>query len=151
MERFLQRIVVPTDFSPASERALDFAIPLARREQAAISLVHVLDPQALAPRATRIQPAVEQMVLEPELERSIQEELVRRAEARLVGIQFDTTLVLGGRVAEAIVEHARKKSADMIVISTHGRTGFAHLTIGSVAERVVRLAACPVLTVRAEE
>ena len=84
----------------------------------------------------------------PDLERERQEELVKLAREHIPATVRYETLVVNGWPGEAVLKAARDLDADLIVMGTHGRRGLAHLMIGSVAERVVRAAPCPVLTVR---
>lgn len=150
MTSTITRILVPTDFSTTSDAALDFAKPIARTFGASLHLLHVFEdpilsggfPEAYAPmppdtRAALIDDA------NSELTRRVSDEERTRFNA--------TTTVVSGFAALAIVEYAQEHDIDLIVMGTHGRTGVAHLLVGSVAERVVRLAPCPVLTVRADK
>jgi nucleotide-binding universal stress UspA family protein len=142
------RILVPIDFSEYSDAALRYAIALARQFGSSLYLLHVLDdPFATGAWASEI--AV------PETP-GLRDSLRREAEQRL-NRYFSpegwtrfrvTTEAVTGSPAQSIVDFARDCAADLIVMGTHGRTGVAHLLVGSVAERVVRLAPCPVLAVR---
>jgi nucleotide-binding universal stress UspA family protein len=142
------RILVPTDFSPASDAALVTAKDVAERFGASIHLLHVLeDPYSTAAFATEVYG-----YLPPGLRESWQ----RDAEQRLATLlppgerirYGGSTTVTFGSPARTIIEHAAETGSDLIVMGTHGRGGMAHLLLGSVAERVVRTARCPVLTVR---
>jgi universal stress protein A len=141
----ISRILVPTDFSSSAEAAVRYAAQLARAFHASIHLLHVVDnPLASAMWSTEAYTA--------EIE-GLQINLVRAAEERLKGsVPSHTgtvsTEVRPGNPPQQILEVARERSADLIVMGTHGRTGLAHIMLGSVAERVVRLAPCPVLTLR---
>jgi len=148
MTRGFTRILVPTDFSAASELALTTARELAERLGASIHLLHVLeDPYSTTAYATEVYG-----YLPPDIKENWQ----RDAEAHMATVltpderaRFKTTTaVLFGSPAKTIVEHAQAEGIDLIVMGTHGRGGVAHLFLGSVAERVVRTAHCPVLTVR---
>jgi nucleotide-binding universal stress UspA family protein len=139
------RILVPTDFSPPSDRALEHARVLARRSGASIHLLHVLEdlvdtasfgtevfvPDAPEIHAARLQAA--------------RERLTARANAA-AGDPPVTTEVVVGAGARTIVRYAAEQPFDLIVMGTHGRTGLAHLIMGSVAEAVVRTANCPVFS-----
>jgi nucleotide-binding universal stress UspA family protein len=143
--------VVPYDFSEHAEAALATASDLARRLDARLHLVHVVQPPAyaygygLAGVAAAPPPIdlgeVEQGALES-LSRVISDlgEAAERAEPHVVQ---------GSDIAEMIRQVAGKLDADLIVMGTHGRTGLAHVFLGSVMERTVRRAACPVLAVQA--
>ena len=143
----ITRILVPTDFSADANAAFDYALALARKFDAPVHLVHVVeDPLAAGVWSSEIYTA--------EIA-GLQVNLVRDAEQRLRRSVPDTagtvsTEVRTGNAAKQIVDAARETHADLIVMGTRGRTGVAHVIMGSVAERVVRLAPCPVLTLRAE-
>ena len=148
MTRGLTRILVPTDFSPPSAAALIAAKELATRFGASIHLLHVLDdPYATASFAAEVYGYIP-----PGLKESWQ----RAAEKQMLTVFPEaergpfraTTAVACGSAARTIVEYADQNGFDLIVMGTHGRGGVAHLLLGSVAERVVRTARCPVLTVR---
>ena len=143
----LKQILVPTDFSPHADAALRFAIELAKPYAAAVTLLHVIeDPLAAGMWSSEIYTA-EIAGLQVNLVKDAEAQLRRLAEtsagARIV------TEVRTGRTAPTILEVAQSTGADLIVMGTAGRTGLAHLVMGSVAERVVRAAPCPVLTIRA--
>jgi nucleotide-binding universal stress UspA family protein len=150
---FTQKILAPTDFSPASALALDAAAILARQFGATVALLYVYDPTLLSPLyalpgAGTILETVPQT---PEFERSARHEMERLRDQHLAGVAAVEILIKQhANAAEGICEVAGAAGADLIVLSTHGRTGLAHMLIGSVAERVVRHAPCPVLTLRSK-
>lgn len=117
-------IMVATDFSPPSDEALEYGRMLAEHFGASLHLVHVSDDPAVA--AARLTSMVTPTWAMPV-----------------------TTEVVGGAPARVIVQVARDRGVSLIVMGTHGYGPVAHLILGSVAERVVRTAPCPVLTVRA--
>ncbi len=137
-----QKILVPIDFSQGSEQALDYACALAKRLGSTVHLVHALD--AALPELT--------VTLSADMLRSLREDnqaaLDRLADARRSHVEIGLTLVKEGDPREIIHEAAEQLGIDLIVMGTHGRTGVSHLLMGSVAEKVVRLAPCPVLTFR---
>ena len=142
-----RRILHPSDFSSASRVAFARAVADARAERAELLIVHVL------PAVT---PLVGDGYMSPktydDMERSMraygQKQLDKLvAKAKAAGVRA-RGLLLEGTAADAIVRTARSKRADVIVMGTHGRSGLARLFMGSVAERVVGTAPCPVLTVR---
>ena len=143
----ITRILIPTDFSPDADAAFSYALGLARKFDAPVLLLHVVeDPLAAGVWSSDIYTA--------EIA-GLQVNLVRDAEERLrrsvpEGVGTVSTEVRTGSPAKQIIETAREKNVDLIVMGTRGRTGVAHVIMGSVAERVVRLAPCPVLTLRAE-
>ncbi|HVQ15625.1 MAG TPA: universal stress protein [Vicinamibacterales bacterium] len=149
MTRGFTRILVPTDFSAPSESALATAKDLAVRFGASLHLVHVLeDPYAVAAYSSEALG-----YLPPGIKASWQQEAEKHLNALLTPAeraQFmaTTTVLFSGSAAREIVDHARNNHIDLIVMGTHGRGGVAHLLLGSVTERVVRTATCPVLTVR---
>ena len=141
----IKRILVPIDFSAHSRRALDYAHGLARQFDAALHLVHVCEvPGMMTPGLDAYAIAYTDWT----------QRLGEEAEAQLVRITAAlhdvhvTTEVLFGNPPRAIVEAADSNEADLIVMGTHGHGAVMHLLMGNVAERVVRTAPCPVLTVR---
>lgn len=148
MTRGFARILVPTDFSPPSDAALATAKALAAQFGAAIHVIHVLhDPYATAAYASDVYG-----YLPAGLKESWHREAQKHLDALLAPAEREqfrvTTDVVFGSPAKGIVDYARDQAMNLIVMGTHGRGGVAHLLIGSVAERVVRTAECPVLTVR---
>jgi nucleotide-binding universal stress UspA family protein len=144
----IHQILVPTDFSATSDAALDYAREVAARFDGSLHLLHVLeDPftnRPLAPDAyVTDTPGVRTTILEDARAR-LAHRLTPRDRDELAA---NAEMVFGSG-AETIVEYAASRGIDLIVMGTHGRTGMAHLLLGSVAERVVRTAYCPVLTVR---
>jgi nucleotide-binding universal stress UspA family protein len=148
MAATVTRVLVATDFSPASGAALDFAKTLATRFGASLHVLHVLeDPYVTGAFAAEIYAPPPPGLRESWL-RSAEETmamLVSEADTAAFNITSD---VVFGPIARTIVERAAQIGADLIVMGTHGRGGVAHLLMGSVAERVVRTAGCPVLTTR---
>ena len=149
MTRNVTTILVPTDFSEPSDAALDYAATLAAKVGAALHLLHVFED----PYVTGGAFAAEMYApIPPDLRESLYQEAKARLAGRLAkigGAKFNATAeVYSGPTAKAIVEYAKTNEIDLIVMATHGRGGMAHLLLGSVAERVVRTAPCPVLTVR---
>jgi universal stress protein A len=142
----IQKIVVPTDFSLPAEKALKYAIPFARQFGATITLVHVVDGDRY--------PSFVPMELE---RKRIFQSLTDYAEGQMKKLEqrfapegpiAPRSIVKTGKPYEEIVKIAGQMKADMIIMSTHGYTGLKHTLLGSTAERVVRHASCPVLTVR---
>jgi universal stress protein A len=144
-----QNLLVSTDFSASSQLAIDAAAMLAKQFGAKVHLVHVYDPSPLAPIATRGSGAG-QLEVEREVEDRIREELGRLRDGTLAGVDVQPQVLQSGSPADAICKYAAEHDIDIIVCSTHGRTGLAHLLIGSVAEKIVRHAPCPVLTLRSK-
>jgi nucleotide-binding universal stress UspA family protein len=147
MARF-ERILVPTDFSPASDAALEYARTLAQQFGSALNLVHVFEDPFTSGAFVGDGTVMMPLDLRETLLDSARAQLAERHAAHLATIPKASTDLLIGTGAKSIVEHAQKTHADLIVMGTHGRTGLPHLLLGSVAERVVRTATCPVLTTR---
>jgi nucleotide-binding universal stress UspA family protein len=143
----VRKIVVPTDFSPCSAAALDRAADLAKALQAEILLLHVLpNPASYAP-FPHLVPMPEQWL--DQLRKEAKDRLAKESQ-RVNGPAIKTEL-REGPFHDAILAAVAAAKADLIVIGTHGRTGIKHALMGSVAERVVRIAPVPVLTVRSPE
>jgi nucleotide-binding universal stress UspA family protein len=136
----IKTILVPVDFTDYSNRAADYAAMLAKQFRATIVLLHVIEPFTYSMTDTVV-------VTDHYTALKVIAQRLIDALRRKVGRQGVKALVLRGTPYVTIVEHARKNRANLIVMGTHGRTGLEHLVLGSVAERVVRLAPCPVLTV----
>jgi nucleotide-binding universal stress UspA family protein len=151
MSEAMTRILVPVDFSAHSDRALRYAATLASKFGATVELLHVVeDPFVSGAWSSEIHVADVPDLLE---------NLIADAERKLTaagrvvaekGVRF-AAKVVKGKPAPMIVEHAKTGRFDLIVMGTHGRTGLSHMFMGSVAERVVRTAASPVLTLRAPD
>jgi universal stress protein A len=149
MAETISRILVPVDFSPHAERAFSYAMTLAQRFGARVGLVHVVeDPYVTGAWTPEVYVPNVGELLEGLMTSARQELGALKRSAAAVGIATDTA-VTTGRPAHAILEHAKEGGFDLIVMGTHGRTGLSHVLMGSVAERVVRMAPCPVLTVHA--
>lgn len=141
----IQSILCPVDFSVGSERAVEYAASLALSTGARIELLHTyLIPVLSLPEGkVTATPEYVARVL------TIAQDELDKLKAPLIarGIEVKTTL-LDGQPAETILRYAKEVEASLLVLGTHGRTGFQHFVLGSIAERVVRLADMPVLTVR---
>jgi nucleotide-binding universal stress UspA family protein len=139
-----KRIVSATDFSDTAEAAWELAGELARVHRAEVILVHVFVELPVYPEVavTTVQRVWEEQRL------WVEQQLVERVEAATARGIPARYLLRTGTAAEEITRAADDEGADVVVVGTHGRTGINRLLIGSVAERVVRLAPCPVLTVK---
>lgn len=145
----LKRILTATDFSPHSQVALRYAAAFAKSFDAEIILCHVLEK----PDFLSNLPPVAEGYFPPNLA-DLQEKHARvQCEQVLAGAGLSQArvLLLHGRPAAEITRAATEENADLIIIGTHGRGAIAHLLLGSVAEKIVRSASCPVLTVRSGE
>ena len=144
----LNRSLVPTDFSETADAALEYAKQLATKMGASVHLLHVFtDPYAVAacaPEVCAAVPAEARARALDEARERLFERLDGSEEQRFRG----TRGIVRGLTAPQIVAYAVNQDIDLIVMGTHGRRGIAHLLLGSVAEHVVRIATCPVLTVR---
>lgn len=141
----LKKILVPTDFSDFSQRALEFALSLADEFRSKVYVMHVWD----MPMTSSLLPPepYPELVLTEE-QKAGEEHLVKVAnELKASGFDAEPVFVFGKPYME-IVRAARELEADLIVLGSHGRSGISHLVLGSVAEKVVRLAPCPVFTVK---
>jgi universal stress protein A len=153
MSRSFQTFVVPYDFSEHSRAALQMAIDLAQRFESDLHLVHVIQPPTLAyaaygvPGATAPTPLPVGMLELREIAESALSEVATSIEGECPRVK--THVVESASIPDAICDVAKKVSADLIVMGTHGRTGLAHAFLGSVAERTLRRAPCAVLTVQA--
>jgi nucleotide-binding universal stress UspA family protein len=140
------KILWPTDFSDASYEALQIADELASHFRAELILLHVVHPIAVAPS-----PAPSQFN-GPAYQRSAEAQALQALQNIAKKKVSDNIKVrpgvLMGSAANVIVDSAAKEEADLIVIATNGETGLQRFVFGSVAEKVVRLATCPVLTIR---
>lgn len=145
----LKTLLVPVDFSSFSDKALDYAVAFAEQFQAGIVLVHVVEPMVYPENYMTI----------PAVSDDINGSLIKAADDKLatqrerinqdrVEVKVMTRL---GRPYVEIVEVAKELNVDLIILATHGHTGLKHVLLGSTAERVVRHAPCPVLTVRDPE
>jgi len=143
-----QKILCPTDYSEASLAALDKAVELASHFGATLGLVHVVENlPPLAPELGFV--SFDVRVAEQDALAEATRKLQAIVEGRVPsGVKVFTSVRLGHAAAE-IVRLAEQEDADLIVIATHGLTGWRHLVFGSVAEKVVQTAPCTVLTVRA--
>ena len=143
----VQRILVPIDFSDCSKKALQYALPLAKEHEATLTLLYVVPPAYGAGEYGGIDYAQ----LEGSMKEGGEKELSKLAVDEVRGEVPTDTLVRVGSPALEIIETARSLPADLIVISTHGRTGLKHVFLGSVTEHVVQRAPCPVFVVRERE
>ena len=151
----LKKILVPTDFSPNSEKALNYALRLARLAQGRLLLLHVFEvPEfsGLLPEASSWQ--LDYQEIKKTFDSAIQQandklnQLARGVAEEKIKVEAK---VCQGIPDEEIVKIAQEEEVDLIVITTHGYTGLKHFLLGSTAEKVVRIAPCPVLVVRAHE
>jgi universal stress protein A len=144
----IKRILVPVDFSDNSLNALAYARDFAKLFGAELLILYVIEPIYYAtPSDMYVASPNVAMLLDEQRRIGIQQLARIGNDLKKKGTRF-RTLIKGGAPAQMIADTAKRAGADMIVMATHGRTGLAHMFMGSVAEKVVRTAACPVLTVR---
>jgi len=142
----IRRILCPIDFSDHSRRALDNAIAIARWYEARVTVLHVFSPApvpAMAPGQVVFEPIILTAVDRDQLLADTKA-FAERDDASGVAIE---AVVREGTTAGEILDQATSMKADLLVIGTHGRSGFERLLLGSVAEKVLRRASCPVMTV----
>ena len=141
----IRKILVPYDFSQHSEHALDWAIELAEKWQARLELMHVVH---ILPHAVALSDNVYARVEQQQLA-SAQESLeaIRAKKTEGTTVRLDCR-VRRGMPSQGICDEATAQKADLIVMSSHGRTGLSHVLVGSVAEWVTRYAPCPVLVTK---
>jgi len=141
-------ILVPTDFSEFSDRAVQQAVDIAEQNNAKIFLLHVIDKlqQCAIDYCIPLETMMKvQSDSEKEAAKKMQEEADKILKAKKIDVVFD---VKSGVPYEEILKEQQERKADLIVIASRGRTGILKTLVGSVAERVVREAKCPVLLVR---
>jgi nucleotide-binding universal stress UspA family protein len=142
----IKRILCPIDFSEFSGRALEHAVAIARWYDAPITVLHVVDVRCETPVGAALAPVIAPAALISPARAQVAAELQRLvAAATAPGVRIET-LVRDGRPDTAILELADALPADVLVMGTHGRSGFDHLVMGSVTEKVLRKATCPVLS-----
>jgi nucleotide-binding universal stress UspA family protein len=152
-----QHILVPLDCRASTRRVLDYALTLAGQLQARLTLLHVLEMPALtdtaegasSPTLQHVSVSVAAYIHQAEAEkRHILDTYTQQAHQ--AGLQCDTMLIHGVPFQQ-ILDLVQPKEVDLILMGTQGRTGLQHVFLGSVAEKVVRLAECPVLVVHGED
>lgn len=143
------RILVPTDFSEPSDAALQYARMLAREFGASLHLLHVFQPPLhLASVVSTEVYLADAFAIQAELMEQAKNRLAERVTTGDRERYGASAEIVTGQTASTIVKYATERHMDLIVMGTHGRGGMSHVLLGSVAERVVRTAPCPVLTVR---
>lgn len=149
----IQRILVPVDYSPCSRTALRFALELASKFDASIDVVHVWDrPTYVTSALVASKGGVPMATLLQQVETSAEHDLSEF----LLSAGAPPELISRGRLlagdpASALLEELKRQEHDLVVVGTHGRTGMTHLLMGSVAEKLARLATVPVVTVPDEK
>jgi nucleotide-binding universal stress UspA family protein len=142
----IRRILFATDFSPASRRAFETALELSRSQRAALTILNVIPPLVVVPE--QYLDAATIMRLDTQARRWSRQHLARLVARAAKGRVKADVLVREGDVSDQIARACRATKADLLVTGTHGRRGVRKFFLGSVAERAVAMAPCPVLTVR---
>lgn len=147
--KVFKRILHATDFSSASRPAFAKAIALARQNQAPLSIAHALPPPLIPIGGDfgYVPPKTYEAIDQGARQHARAQLTALVGRAKKAGVRA-TAILLDGAPHEQIPRAVRRARADLLVIGTHGRTGLTKILLGSVAERVLRLAPCPVLTVR---
>lgn len=140
------KILTAVDFSESSDHAFEYALTLARQFQAELTVLHVIN-EPVDLRGFYV-PHISFEQLEKEIEEGAEKMMETFCQTRMGGFTGYTTAITTGIPYEEILRKAQESGTSLIVMGTHGRTGIDHLIFGSTAERVVRSAACPVLTIR---
>jgi len=148
MDVNLKRILWPTDFSEFSMRGGRYAFSFCEHFQAEMHVIHVISPP-LSPDVSLIVPAeVPVAITEPEIVEASEKALATMVKESFPDSSKIITKVLFGAPWPGVCDYARENDIDLIVVTTHGRTGLSHVLIGSTAERIVQHAPCAVLTVK---
>ena len=146
MELDIKKILVPIDFSDYSKSALKYAVNFSKNNKAEMILIYVVEPVIYPPDFSMGQIAIPSV--NAEWDERAKQELDKLAKEHIPqGVQVKTIIKTGKPFLE-IIETASEMDVDLIIIATHGRTGIEHILFGSTAEKVVRKAPCPVLTLR---
>ena len=146
MEPEISKVLVPIDFSDYSKSALKYAVNFVKYFKANLILVYVVEPVIYPPDFSMGQIAIPSVDLE--MDKRAIEELNKLAEQEIPTEIKVKSIVKTGKPFIEIIETAAEEDIDLIIIATHGHTGVEHILFGSTAEKVVRKAPCPVLTLR---
>jgi len=147
----LRRILLPTDFSGCANYALPYAAAIARATKATIICVHVVETVVPAVGYSGLAEPLPLADISEQLEDSAEREMPKLTECdECTGLDLEEVIVHGDPAAE-IVRVAAEREVDLIVVSSHGRTGLGRIIFGSTAEAIVRHAACPVIVVKPTE
>ena len=146
MDPDIKRVLVPIDFSDYSKSALKYAVNFTKTFNADIFLVYVVEPVIYPPDFSMGQIVIPSVDLE--MDKRAIEELNKLSEKNIPSRLKVKTIVKTGKPFIEIIETAKEENIDLIIIATHGHTGVEHILFGSTAEKVVRKAPCPVLTLR---
>jgi len=146
MEPSIKKILVPIDFSDYSKNSLKYAVNFAKDFNSQLCLVYVVEPVIYPPDFSMGQIAFPTVDLE--MDKRAEQELLSLAKKEIPPEMNVKSIVKTGKPFVEIIETAVEEDVDLIIIATHGHTGVEHILFGSTAEKVVRKAPCPVLTLR---
>jgi len=146
MKPEIKKVLVPIDFSDYSKNALGYAINFAKHFKAELHLIYVVEPVIYPPDFSMGQIAIPSVDLE--MDKRAKDELQNLADKQIPSDLKTSILVKTGKPFIEIIETAAEIDADLIIIATHGHSGMEHILFGSTAEKVVRKAPCPVMTLR---
>ncbi|HSP88099.1 MAG TPA: universal stress protein [Ignavibacteriaceae bacterium] len=146
MEPNIKKVLVPIDFSDYSKSSLKYAVNYAKHFNASLVIVYVIEPVIYPPDFSMGQIAIPTPGLE--MDKRAEEELNKLAEKEIPAGLSVKKIIKSGKPFVEIIETAAEEDVDLIIIATHGHSGVEHILFGSTAEKVVRKAPCPVLTLR---
>ena len=146
METTIKKVLVPIDFSDYSKSALKYAVNFAKSFNADMILIYVVEPVIYPPDFSMGQIAMPSITTE--WDDRAKDELAKLAKNEITGVNSVKTVIKTGKPFVEIIETAKEEDVDLIIIATHGHSGVEHILFGSTAEKVVRKAPCPVLTLR---
>lgn len=146
METTIKKVLVPIDFSDYSKSALRYAVSFARSFNAEIILIYVVEPIIYPPDFSMGQIAMP--TINTDWDTRAKEELDKLAKNEITSNGKVKTIIKTGKPFAEIIETAKEEDIDLIIIATHGHSGVEYILFGSTAEKVVRKAPCPVLTLR---
>ena len=146
MKLEIKKVLVPVDFSDYSKNALSYAINFAMHFKADLHLIYVVEPVIYPPDFSMGQIAIPSIDLE--MDKRAKDELKNLATKQIPSELKTNLIVKTGKPFIEIIETAAEIDADLIIIATHGHSGMEHILFGSTAEKVVRKAPCPVMTLR---
>jgi nucleotide-binding universal stress UspA family protein len=147
MELNINKILVPIDFSDYSKNTLKYSVNFSKTFNADLILVYVVEPVIYPPDFSMGQIAIPSVDLE--MDKRAEEELKSLANKEIPSNINIKTIIKTGKPFIEIIETASEEDVDLIIIATHGHSGVEHILFGSTAEKVIRKAPCPVLTLRA--
>lgn len=142
----IKKILVPIDFSDYSKSALKYAVNFAKVFNAEMYLIYVVEPVIYPPDFSMGQIAIPSVTIE--MDERAKEELTKLAQQEIPADIQKHIIIKSGKPFVEIIETAAQEDIDLIIIATHGHSGVEHILFGSTAEKVVRKAPCPVLTLR---